>query len=106
MDTDTQRLDKFEPELKRPIYKKYMKKILMFVTAMMLALYIILSNTKYIGTMKSQSLSSAKTTNFTFPMSHNLLPVHQFTVFDKQDILNRMECLINNRYEPCMEYCK
>ena len=53
MDTDTQRLDKFEPEMKRPIYKKYMKKILMFVTAMILALYIIISNIKYIGTMKS-----------------------------------------------------
>ena len=38
-------------------------------------------------------------------MSHNLLPIHQFTVFDKQEILNRMECLVNNQPEPCINYC-
>jgi hypothetical protein len=39
-------------------------------------------------------------------MNSFLLPVHYFTTFQKTEITNRMECLLNNQPEACMYYCQ
>ena len=39
-------------------------------------------------------------------MTSELLPIHQFTYFDKFEITNRMECLMNLAPVPCMKYCE
>ena len=47
-----------------------------------------------------------KTTELYYKMTSELLPIHQFTYFDKHEITNRMECLINFSPIPCMKYCE
>ena len=39
-------------------------------------------------------------------MSSSLLPVHIFTQFNKMEITNRMECLLNKQPNICMRYCE
>ena len=38
-------------------------------------------------------------------MTGDLLPVFMVTEFDKYEITNRMECLVNYESEACMDYC-
>ena len=38
-------------------------------------------------------------------MNPQTLPVKVFSEFNKNEITNRMECLINKIPEPCIYYC-
>jgi len=107
MDIDNQRLHKFEPENPDHNYcLRYLKKIVRLLLYLSLFLYIILSQSSHLGEQKSQSLSINRVQNLTYEMSSKLLPIHALSKIKKHEVTNRMECLINEKYEPCIQYCK
>ena len=103
---DTDQLVDMEPERKKKDKNLYLKPILMVVIGVSLFFFIVLENYNKLNQLKSQSLSMVKSTSLKYKMTSELLPVHHFTYFDKIEVTNRMECLLNKEAVPCMKYCE
>jgi hypothetical protein len=63
--------------------------------------YVLVANFSKIGTEKSQTVSILKYNDLTYYVGDDvsgiasLFPLHMFSTFNKQQVIDRMECLVN-----------
>ena len=107
---DENALQDQEPEKEFSPMFKYTKLFLMLAIAAMAVMYILVANFKKIGTEKSQQVSIRKLNEISYDVSNNnsgiqgLFPVHLFTAFNKNEVLDRMGCLINQDQDLCNQF--
>ena len=83
-----------EPE-KKASMGVWIKMILKILAGIIIFFYVIVENVNKIGKLKSESLNLVKKTEISYDMTNDLLPMHYFSEFSKDQITDRMECLIN-----------
>lgn len=84
---------------------KHLKNITFVIFATISAIYVIVSNVRNIDQLKSQSLIFNKLVKVEYQMNSRLLPLHQFSIFDKTDVSDRFECVVNQEYQACKQFC-
>ena len=73
--------------------------------AILVFIFIIVSNVDKLNSLKSTSLELVKKTKMEYEMNEDTLPVHFFLELDRLEITNRMACLKNKDWEACMYLC-
>ena len=82
-----------------------MKRVMMGSLLVALVSAILMHQIGKLGSVKQQALDYLKVKDIRYEMSSEFLPIHEFSIFHKYEIINRMECLINRNAEACMAYC-
>lgn len=84
--------------------------VLLAIIGLFAVIYILVANFKKIGSEKSQQVSVLKYNDLTYYVGEevggiqNLLPLHFLTTFNKNEVLDRMGCLVNNNKTLCDKY--
>ena len=103
-------LEREEPESSATNYFKYLKILTTLGVGTYLFIEIAIKMFKKIGKIKLQNTSTemkkALYYNLTKYPPDELLPFHWFMELNKQDVVDRMECLINNDDDRCFEMDK
>ena len=73
----------------------WIKMVLKILAGIIIFFYVIVENVNKIGKLKSESLNLVKKTEITYKITNDLLPMHYFSEFSKNQITDRMECLVN-----------
>jgi hypothetical protein len=74
---------------------------IMLTVGVLAAIYIVVANFSKIGSEKSQAVSILKYNHLTYNVANEvggigtLFPLHMFTMFNKNEVLDRMGCLVN-----------
>lgn len=88
----------------------YVKLAVLLVVGVLACIYIVYANFSKIGSEKSQQVSILKYNDLSYMIGNddggiqNLFPLHFFTTFNRQEVLDRMNCLINDNTELCIKY--
>ena len=73
-----------------------------------IVIYTLMTNLSKIGTEKSQEVTILKHTELMYDITgaslYKLLPLHFFTSFNKNEVIRRMECLVNEKKDACNAY--
>ena len=73
--------------------------------AILIAYFLVYMKIGKIGSQKSQKLDFNLVHNLSYEMTSSLLPfLFQLTLY-KQDVLNRMSCLLDNNSAACIDMC-
>lgn len=101
-------LEGLEPEKKHTAYGSKMKLILKLAIVVVIFIQVVLESFKKYGTEKIQVLSTNMHNEFYYHLSEyplmNLLPLHWYLEMNKEDVVDRMECLINKNPEQCQHF--
>jgi hypothetical protein len=88
----------------------YIKMAIMFTVGVFAAIYIVYSNFSKIGSEKSQAVSILKYNDLTYNVANEvggigtLFPLHMFTMLNKNEVLDRMGCLVNQDEKLCNKF--
>ena len=102
-------LNKYEAANKRNIgffkgsVQHKVRNIILFLCAVGLFISVVNPYLRLLGTQKSQSSEASKKLFFKFPISNldEILPVHQFMLFSKDDLAAKMACNLKNDPAEC-----
>lgn len=104
---DENALEQEEPESSATNYQKYFKKFVTLCVVVYLLIAVVVESFKKIGQEKIQTTGTIMMIAFNFDLNRytpdELLPFHWFMELNKQDVVDRMECLINKDSERCFE---
>lgn len=82
--------------------------MLFWVIVATVVIYTLTTNLSKIGTEKSQEVTILKYTELMYDITgsslYKLLPLHFFTSFNKNEVIRRMECLVNENKDACNAY--
>ena len=96
-------LEKLEPEKKHSAYGSRTKLILQLALVVVIFIQVVLTSFKKYGTEKIQVLSTNMHNEFFYQLSEyplrDLFPLHWYLEINKEDVVDRMECLINENPE-------
>jgi hypothetical protein len=85
-----------------------MKQILFWIIVFSIVIYTLSTNLSKIGTEKSQEVSILKHIELQYNITggglYKLIPLHFFTTFNRNEVIMRMECLVNQRTDACNLY--
>lgn len=81
--TKTESLEKYDPKLFKKTWIDYCLYFWITIGGIAVVLYIIISNISLLQTEKSINLQLNKLTDASYPMTGNLLPIHQISYFVK-----------------------
>jgi len=110
MKYDEDALEDLEPERDFSPTLGYVKLLLLATIGVLAIIYILVANFSKIGSEKSQQVSTLKYNDLTYNVSDsmggitNLLPLHMFTTLNKQEVVDRMECLVSENVQMCNKY--
>ena len=110
MKYDDKALEAQEPERDFSKTAGRLKTMLFAVIGILVIIYILVANFEKIGTLKSQQVSILKYNDLSYNVGdevgsiHNLFPIHFFTLFNKNEVLDRMGCLVNQNTTLCNKY--
>ena len=90
-------MKEYEKKIKKEqsFIAKIFKFFIALITIAALTYFLIYKEYLKIGSMKQQSIQFEQIYCLTYPMTSEILPVHQFSDFNKEEINDRMECFIN-----------
>ena len=74
-------------------------------TACFLFYFVVLTIVQKYGQPKSEMVSYVPQLFLNYPMTSNLLPVYMVSTFEKVELTNRIECLLNRESTACIDYC-
>lgn len=79
------------------------KTVVLLVISIAVFFSIVAPYLNILGTEKSQSMEPIKRTNLTYNVSDlpELLPVHQFAFFDKEELHDKMACKLKDDEAEC-----
>ena len=72
--------------------EKYMKQLILGFIAFILFTEIVVTNFEKLNTVKSHSIGMNKLQSYTYTMNDRNIPLHYFERFNKNDILQRIDC--------------
>lgn len=92
-------LEKLEPEKKHSSWGTRLKMILKLVVYVVIFIKIVLESFKKLGDEKIQVLSTEMHNEYFYQMADyplkKLMPLHWFVEMNREDVVDRMECTIN-----------
>ena len=110
MKYDAGALQAQEPERDFSPTLGYVKLLLLAIIGVLAIIYILVANFSKIGSEKSQQVSILKYNDLTYNVSDsvggitNLFPLHMFTTLNKQEVVDRMECIVSENVDMCNKY--
>ena len=107
-DYNEEALESLEPEKNHSKKGSRLKFMIKMALVVVILFKIVWETVKKYGNQKSQELSTTMHNNYIYDTIENplerLLPVHWFLEMNREDVVDRMECLINNNETLCEHY--
>ena len=110
MKYDGKALQSQEPERDFSPTLGYVKLLILAVIGVFAIIYILVANFSKIGSEKSQQVSILKYNDLTYNVSDSvggitsLFPLHMFSTLNKQEVVDRMECIVSENTTMCNKY--